>query len=89
MWIEAPATSATTRLSCKELDGKGEVADVHVAEFNHNKRAEVTKKTGAFLLRAVPALKEVKDGGPPEEKAAEAEPAELAGEAEEEVGTDA
>ena len=71
MWIEAPMS--TRRLTRKVLDDDGNVVDIHVAEFNHNGRAEVTKKTGEFLLEDVPALKAVKDGGPPPRKKGEEE----------------
>ena len=70
MWIEAPRS--TRRLGRKVLDDDGNVVDVHVVEFNHNGRAEVSKKTGEFFLKDVPALKMVKDGGPPPEKESEA-----------------
>ena len=91
MWIEAPADRGTTRLSQRVTDGDGKVVDTHVAEFNHNRRAEVTKKAGAFFLRQIAVLKEVKDGGPKERKAAEAEPVEAVPttEGQEEVATDA
>lgn len=64
MWIEAPNTS-TRQLMRKILDDDGKVVDTFIANFNHNGRAEVTKRAGDFFLRDVPVLKTVRDGGPP------------------------
>lgn len=64
MWIEAPNKS-TRNLTRRTFDDDGALVDVFAADFNHNGRAEVTKKAGEFLLADVPALKAVKDGGPP------------------------
>jgi len=68
MWIEAP-TPSTRQLTRKVVDDDGKVVDVFIADFNHNGRAEVSKKAGEFLLKDVPVLKVVKDGGPKENEA--------------------
>ena len=70
MWIEAG--SGTRNITLRERGDDGKVMAVHSADFNHNGRAEVEKKIGDYLLKAVPALKTVKDGGPPPPKADEA-----------------
>ena len=66
MWIEAG--SGTRNITLRERGDDGEVKAEYSADFNHNGRAEVEKKTGDYLLKAVPALKTVKDGGPPPPK---------------------
>lgn len=71
MWIEAsPGVRNITR---RERGDDGKAKDEYSADFNHNGRAEVEKKTGEFLLKAVPTLKTVKDGGPPPPKVDEVE----------------
>ena len=63
MWIELPSNS-TRKLQRRVTDDKGK-EKTHAAVFNHNGRAEVTKVFGDLLLKEIPTLKAVKDGGPP------------------------
>ncbi len=65
MWIEG--NRSTRHLAVKEFGDDGELLAIHEAEFNHNGRARVSDKAGKFLLKEIPALKSVKDGGPKEE----------------------
>ena len=62
MWLELPSNS-TRKLGRKYTDDKGKET-YHVAVFNHNGRAEVTKVFGDRLMKEIPMLKAVKDGGP-------------------------
>lgn len=63
MWIESPSNS-TRELGRRYTDDKGKEKR-SVAVFNHNGRAEVTKAFGDLLMKEMPVLKAVKDGGPP------------------------
>lgn len=74
MWIEA--TPGVKNITRRERGDDGRVKAEYSADFNHNGRANVEKKAGDFLLKAVPALNAVKDGGPPPPKVDEEEASE-------------
>lgn len=75
MWIQG--VPSTRRMVQKEFDDDGQLVAVHEADFNHNGRAEVSDKTGKWLIKQNDRLKAVKDGGPPLPKEADPESAKV------------